>query len=26
LAERLKGTFTVERKLGARCTLTFPDR
>jgi two-component sensor histidine kinase len=26
LAERLKGTFTVERKLGARCTLKFPDQ
>jgi two-component sensor histidine kinase len=26
LAERLKGTFTVERRSGARCTLRFPDR
>jgi two-component sensor histidine kinase len=26
LAERLKGTFTVERRSGARCTLRFPDQ
>jgi two-component sensor histidine kinase len=26
LAQRLKGTFTVERRSGARCTLTFPDQ
>jgi two-component sensor histidine kinase len=26
LAQRLKGTFTVERRSGARCTLKFPDR
>jgi two-component sensor histidine kinase len=26
LTQRLKGTFTVERKSGARCTLRFPDR
>jgi two-component sensor histidine kinase len=26
LAERLKGTFTVERRSGARCSLRFPDR
>jgi two-component sensor histidine kinase len=26
LAERLKGTFTVERGSGARCTLRFPDQ
>jgi two-component sensor histidine kinase len=26
LANRLKGTLTVERRSGARCTLTFPDR
>jgi two-component sensor histidine kinase len=25
-ALRLKGTFTVERKSGARCTLSFPDQ
>jgi len=26
LAQRLRGTFTVERRSGARCTLIFPDR
>jgi two-component sensor histidine kinase len=26
LAERLNGTFTVERRAGARCTLRFPDQ
>jgi two-component sensor histidine kinase len=26
LAERLKGTFTVERRSGARCILRFPDQ
>jgi two-component sensor histidine kinase len=26
LAQRLQGTFTVERRSGARCTLRFPDR
>jgi two-component sensor histidine kinase len=26
LAQQLKGTFTVERRSGARCTLRFPDR
>jgi two-component sensor histidine kinase len=26
LAQRLKGTFTVERRSGARCTLRFPDQ
>ena len=26
LAKRLKGTFTVERRFGARCTLKFPDQ
>ena len=26
LAERLNGTFTVERRSGARCTLRFPDQ
>jgi two-component sensor histidine kinase len=26
LTQRLKGTFTVERGSGARCTLRFPDR
>ena len=26
LTQRLKGTFTVERRSGARCTLTFPDQ
>jgi len=26
LAKRLKGTFTVERRSGARCTLIFPDQ
>lgn len=26
LAERLKGTFTVERRSGALCTLRFPDQ
>jgi two-component sensor histidine kinase len=26
LAQRLKGTFTVERKPGARCLLRFPDQ
>jgi two-component sensor histidine kinase len=26
LAQELKGTFTVERRSGARCTLRFPDR
>ena len=26
LARRLKGTFTVERRSGARCTLRFPDQ
>jgi two-component sensor histidine kinase len=26
LAQRLKGTFTVERRTGARCTLRFPDQ
>jgi two-component sensor histidine kinase len=26
LTQRLKGTFTVERRSGARCTLRFPDR
>jgi two-component sensor histidine kinase len=26
LAQRLKGTFTVERKSGARCLLRFPDQ
>ena len=26
LAKRLKGTFTVERRSGARCTLRFPDQ
>jgi two-component sensor histidine kinase len=26
LAQRLKGTFTVERRSGARCTLSFPDQ
>jgi two-component sensor histidine kinase len=26
LAQRLKGTFTVERRSGARCTLIFPDQ
>jgi two-component sensor histidine kinase len=26
LAHRLKGTFTVERRSGARCTLRFPDQ
>jgi two-component sensor histidine kinase len=26
LAHRLKGTFTVERRPGARCTLRFPDQ
>jgi two-component sensor histidine kinase len=26
LAQRLKGTFTVERRSGARCVLRFPDR
>jgi two-component sensor histidine kinase len=26
LAQRLNGTFTVERKSGARCTLRFPDQ
>jgi two-component sensor histidine kinase len=26
LAERLKGTFTIERRSGARCTLRFPDQ
>ena len=26
LAERLRGTFTVERRSGARCTLRFPDQ
>ena len=26
LAQQLKGTFTVERKSGARCTLRFPDQ
>ena len=26
LAQRLRGTFTVERRSGARCTLRFPDR
>jgi two-component sensor histidine kinase len=26
LAQRLKGTFTVERVSGARCVLTFPDQ
>jgi two-component sensor histidine kinase len=25
LAQRLRGTFTVERRSGARCTLRFPD-
>jgi two-component sensor histidine kinase len=26
LAERLRGSFTVERRSGARCTLRFPDQ
>jgi two-component sensor histidine kinase len=26
LAQRLKGTFTVEQRSGARCSLRFPDR
>lgn len=26
LAQRLKGTFTVERRSGARCTLRFPEQ
>jgi two-component sensor histidine kinase len=26
LTQRLKGTFTVEQRCGARCTLRFPDR
>jgi two-component sensor histidine kinase len=26
LAQRLRGTFTVERRSGARCTLRFPDQ
>jgi two-component sensor histidine kinase len=26
LAERLRGTFTVERRSGARCILSFPDQ
>jgi two-component sensor histidine kinase len=26
LAERLRGTFTVERRSGARCTVRFPDQ
>jgi two-component sensor histidine kinase len=26
LAQRLRGTFTVERRSGARCTLKFPDQ
>ena len=26
LAQRLNGTFTVERRSGARCTLRFPDQ
>jgi two-component sensor histidine kinase len=26
LAQRLKGTFTVERSSGARCLLRFPDQ
>jgi two-component sensor histidine kinase len=26
LTERLKGSFTVERRSGARCTLSFPDQ
>jgi two-component sensor histidine kinase len=26
LAQRLKGTFTVERRSGARCLLRFPDQ
>jgi two-component sensor histidine kinase len=26
LAQRLKGTFTVEQRSGARCTLRFPDQ
>jgi two-component sensor histidine kinase len=26
LAERLRGTFTVERRSGAHCTLSFPDQ
>jgi two-component sensor histidine kinase len=26
LAERLNGSFTVERRSGARCTLRFPDQ
>jgi two-component sensor histidine kinase len=26
LTQQLKGTFTVERRSGARCTLRFPDR
>ena len=26
LAQRLKGTFLVEQRLGARCILRFPDQ
>jgi two-component sensor histidine kinase len=26
LAERLRGTFTVERRSGAHCTLRFPNQ